>query len=215
VTGGPSDAGREGVSDFDRAHAALRAGAVVALPTDTVYGLAVDPSVAGSTGVLFALKARPETVDLPVLIATIEQAESLAGPTGLSSVALRLAHAFWPGPLTMVVPRRPGLDWVLGAHAQTIGLRVPDHAVARALCHEVGPLATTSANRHGEAPCADAECVRRAFGPGVVVVDGGRCAGAPSTVVSVVDDVPRCIREGALTWADVIAAAGEGGHTGR
>ncbi len=187
--------------------AALRAGEVVGIPTDTVYGLAVDPSRSGATDALFALKDRPASLDLPVLVGSIEQAEELAGPDGLSKTARHLAQLFWPGALTMVVPRRPGLDWDLGAHRDTIGLRLPDHAVARTLCVEVGALATTSANVHGEAPCTDAESVQRTFGSKVVVVDGGRCGGAPSTVVSLVDQAPQCLREGALAWADVRSAA--------
>jgi L-threonylcarbamoyladenylate synthase len=188
--------------------AALEAGAVVAIPTDTVYGLAVDPSRPGATDDLFAMKGRPESLDLPVLIGSIDQAEALAGPAGLSSPARRLAQEFWPGPLTIVVARRPGLQWSLGSHAQTIGLRIPDHAVARALCGAVGPLATTSANVHGAEPCTDADEVRRVFGADVVVLDGGHCAGAPSTVVSLVEASPRCLRLGALSWAAVSAAAG-------
>ena len=122
--------------------------------------------------------------------------------------ASRLAERFWPGALTIVVQRRPGLDWALGARSETIGLRVPNHAAARALCIEVGALATTSANLHGEPPCTDPDAVRRTFGPGVVVVNGGHCAGAPSTVVSVLGDRPRCLREGAVPWADVEDALG-------
>jgi tRNA threonylcarbamoyl adenosine modification protein (Sua5/YciO/YrdC/YwlC family) len=190
---------------IDAAVAALRTGAVVAVPTDTVYGLAVDPTIPGGTDTLFALKDRPRSLELPVLIASVEQAEELAGPAGLSNTARDLADVFWPGALTIVVPRRPGLAWDLGGGGRTIGLRVPDHAVARALCGEVGALATTSANVHGEAPCTDAAAVVRAFGPTLVVVDGGRCDGAPSTVVSVLDGV-QCLREGAVAWGDVLAA---------
>ena len=193
---------------LEQAVAALEAGGVVAIPTDTVYGLAVDASVPGSTDALFALKARPETLDLPVLVGTVDEAEGLAGPAGLPPVARRLARRFWPGPLTIVVPRRRGLDWALGARADTIGLRLPDHVLARALCEEVGALATTSANLHGGAPCTDADAVRRVFGSSVVVVDGGRCDGAPSTVVDVTEATPRCLRQGALPWAEVAAAAG-------
>jgi L-threonylcarbamoyladenylate synthase len=191
---------------LDAAAAALRAGDVVAIPTDTVYGLAVDPTRPGATEALFALKDRPETLDLPVLVGTMEQAEALAGPDGLSPVARRLAHVFWPGALTIVVARRRHLGWVLGADRDSIGLRLPDHAVARALCDEVGPLATTSANLHGDPPCTDAEAVRRVFGSKVVVVDGGECTGAPSTVVSALETL-RCLREGAVAWADVEGAA--------
>jgi L-threonylcarbamoyladenylate synthase len=195
---------------LDPAVAALRSGAVVAVPTDTVYGLAVDPNRRGAIEALFALKARPETLDLPVLVGSFEQADALAGPRGLSAVARRLAEVFWPGALTVVVPRRSGLDWALGVHADTIGLRLPDHAVARALCDEVGALATTSANIHGNAPCVDAAAIAATFGSTVTVVDGGRCAGAPSTVVAVLEDGVRCLREGAVAWADVAPVAGAG-----
>jgi tRNA threonylcarbamoyl adenosine modification protein (Sua5/YciO/YrdC/YwlC family) len=193
---------------LDAALAALRAGGVVAIPTDTVYGLAVDPTRPGATDALFALKDRPASLDLPVLVGSIDQAEALAGPGGLSKTARQLARLFWPGALTIVVPRRLGLDWALGGRGDTIGLRLPDHAVARTLCVDVGALATTSANAHGEAPCTDAASVRRAFGSRVVVVDGGRCAGAPSTVVSLVGDVAHCLREGSVPWADIRAAVG-------
>ena len=193
---------------LDAAIGALRAGDVVAIPTDTVYGLAVDPTCPGATDALFAWKDRPASLELPVLVGSIDQAEALAGPGGLSKTARQLARLFWPGALTIVVPRRHGLDWALGGHGDTIGLRLPDHAVARTLCAEVGALATTSANVHGETPCTDAASVRRAFGSKVVVVDGGRCAGAPSTVVSLVDDAPLCLREGSVPWADVRAAVG-------
>ena len=198
------------VPGFDDAVAALRAGAVVAIPTDTVYGLAVDPTHPGATDALFALKARPESIDLPVLVGSLEQADALAGPSGLSPAARRLARAFWPGALTVVVPRRAGLDWALGASDSTIGLRLPDHGTARALCDDVGALATTSANLHGEAPCTEAATVARLFGSRVVVVDGGRCDGAPSTVVSVLDGAPQCLREGAVPWADVMAVLAVG-----
>ena len=192
-------------ADLDRAAALLSAGAVVAIPTDTVYGIAADPAHPGALAALFALKGRPAGVDLPVLVSSVEQADALAGPAGLSDAARRAAGEFWPGALTVVVPRRAGLEWALGANTDTIGLRVPDNALARALCARVGPLATTSANRHGAPPCIDAEAVTAVFGPDLVVVDGGRCDGAPSTVVSLVGDTPRCLREGALSW-DVVAA---------
>jgi L-threonylcarbamoyladenylate synthase len=204
VTGPPPPSGAP--PDLGHALAALRRGEVVAIPTDTVYGLAVDPDRAGSTGVLFALKARPPSLDLPVLVANEEQAGRLS-EGGLPAPARRLAAAFWPGGLTIVVRRRAQLAWEIGPHADTIGLRVPDHVVARALCREVGPLATSSANLHGEEPCVDAASVAAVFGDRIVVVDGGRCDGVPSTVVAVVDDAPRCLREGAVPWADVVRVA--------
>jgi len=194
------------VTRLEDAVVALRSGSVVAIPTDTVYGLAVDPTRAGATDALFALKGRPASLDLPVLVGSVDQAEALAGPAGLSGAARRLAHRFWPGALTIVVPRRPGLDWALGAHSATVGLRLPRHLVPGALCVDVGALATTSANLHGASPCTDADEVERAFGSEVVIVDGGRCDSPPSTVVSVLGDSPQCLRHGAVPWAEVVAA---------
>ncbi|HUY21963.1 MAG TPA: L-threonylcarbamoyladenylate synthase [Acidimicrobiales bacterium] len=191
--------------------AALQAGAVVAIPTDTVYGLAVDPSCPGSTETLFAVKGRPAGLDLPVLVGSRAQADALSAGGALPPTAARLAEIFWPGALTLVVPRRHGLDWALGDHADTIGLRCPDHEVARRLCTAVGPLATTSANPHGAPPYTEARAVARAFaGRVAVIVDGGRCARPPSTVVAVDAAGLRCLREGALSFADVVAAAAAG-----
>jgi len=189
---------------------ALRSGSVVALPTDTVYGLAVDPTVPGATARLFAVKSRPEEVDLPVLVGTLEQFEALVAPGAAAAAARRLARVLWPGALTIVVPRRPGLDWALGAHGDTVGVRCPGHAVVRRLCAEVGPLATTSANLHGAPPCTTAGAVARLFGDRVAaVVDGGECDRPPSTVVDVVDGTPRCLRQGGVPWSAVTAAAGD------
>ncbi|HVC69731.1 MAG TPA: L-threonylcarbamoyladenylate synthase [Acidimicrobiales bacterium] len=188
---------------------ALLAGAVVGIPTDTVYGLAVDPRRGGATDAVFALKRRPARLELPVLVAGVEQAADLAGPGGLPGLARRLAERFWPGALTIVVARRSGLDWDLGGDGRTIGLRCPAHPVARRLCEEVGPLATTSANRHGAPAMTTAAQLSREFGHAVaVVVDGGLCDGTPSTVVDVTGETVRSIRDGAVPWNDVVEAAG-------
>ena len=200
------DGGARTVAKFDAAVAALRAGGVVAIPTDTVYGLAVDPSCPGATDRLFALKERPVHVDLPVLVASVGQADELAGPDGLSPMARVLADAFWPGSLTIVVERRHGLDWVLGEHERTIGLRCPADAMIRSMCELVGPIATTSANLHGRPPCTAADEVRDAFGDRLAaVVAGGRRAGVASTVVELSGPSARCARTGAVAWEDVVA----------
>lgn len=187
---------------------ALEAGEVVAVPTDTVYGLAVLPGVAGATRRLFEVKRRPRGVELPVLAADADQAFALAAEP-VPAVARRLAARYWPGPLTIVVARRPGLAWDLGASGSTIGLRVPDHPVVVALCRRLGPLAVTSANRHGESTPPTASEVSATFGSEVaVVIDGGRCEGAPSTVVEVDSDgAVRVLRAGRLPAADIEAAA--------
>ena len=191
---------------LDEAAEALRAGAVVAVPTDTVYGLAADPARPGATAAVFALKGRPAGLALPVLVDGVDQAGAVAGPDGLRGPGRVLAEAFWPGALTVVVPRRQGLGWDLGGDDRTVGLRCPAAAAARRLCAAVGPLATTSANRHGEAPATTAAGVRRVFGAGLLVVDGGPCDGVPSTVVDVCGEEPRLLRAGGVPWGDVLAA---------
>ena len=187
---------------------ALEAGGIVAIPTDTVYGLACDPRYPGATDALFALKNRPSTLELPVLVADVGQADALAGPDGLPALARRLAGAFWPGSLTIVVPRREGVDWDLGGDGRTIGLRCPAHPFVRRLCERVGPLATTSANRHGQPPITTAVALAREFGDAVAaVVDGGVCDALPSTVVAVSGAELRCLRVGAVAWDEIEKAA--------
>jgi tRNA threonylcarbamoyl adenosine modification protein (Sua5/YciO/YrdC/YwlC family) len=190
-----------------RAAAALADGAVVAVPTDTVYGLAVDPAQPDAVARLFALKGRPDDVPLPVLVAGPEQVALVAAD--LEPAAAELAARFWPGPLTLVVPRRRGFTVDLGgppAAMQTIGVRWPDHPVVVALCELLGPLAVTSANLHGAPPASTADGVATVFAGSeqpVVVLDGGRCAGTPSTVVECRGPASRCLREGALAWDDL------------
>jgi L-threonylcarbamoyladenylate synthase len=190
----------------------LADGHVVGVPTDTVYGLAVDPFRPGATARLFAAKRRPRGVPLPVLVAGVEQATALTaaadGGAALSPVAAALMVRFWPGPLTIVLPRRPGLAADLGDDEDTVGVRWPDHRVVQALCAKIGPLATSSANRHGEATPLTAGEVADVFGEDVaVVLDGGPCAGAPSTVVDCTGPSPRLLREGRVPWAEVLSAA--------
>lgn len=178
---------------------------MVALPTDTVYGLAIDPTRPGAAGRVFRLKRRPRGVELPVLVADVDQALTLADAP--APWVRRLMERFWPGPLTLVVPRHPHLRFDLGEDRATIGLRCPDHPVPRALCRLSGPLAVTSANHHGEPPLQVAGDVVSVFGSEVaVVLDGGPCAGVPSTVVDGTGAAPRCLRPGALDWAEVAAA---------
>lgn len=166
---------------FDDAVAALRRGEVVAIPTDTLYGLAAVPA---RQALLFELKGRPAEVHVPVLVADIAQA-----------VTLGERHAFmdeyWPGALTIVVRR---LD---GAPPGTVGLRCPDDDLVRDLCRRVGPLAVTSANLHGQPTPPDAAGVAALF-PGIVVVDGGIRDGESSTVVDVTGPTPVVLRQGAL-----------------
>lgn len=174
---------------------ALAAGLVVGVPTDTVYGLAVDPWRPGATDRLFAVKGRPHDVALPVLVADTEQALRLLG--AVPARAEDLMERYWPGALTIVVPAPSDLGADLGGDGTTIGVRCPDHRLIRALARTVGPVATTSANRHGAAPFSSAAEVASLAGV-ALVLDGGECAGAPSTVVAVHGDEVTILRAGAL-----------------
>lgn len=196
------------MSTFEEAVETLSAGRPVVVPTDTVYGVAVDPSVPGATDRLFVLKERPADVAIAVLAADAGQAFGLAA--SVPPAARVLAECFWPGGLTVVVARRPGLGFDLGGPDDaTIGVRVPDHDVVRELARRVGPLATTSANLHGRpTPETAAEVAAEFAGAVPVVLDGGRCAGAPSTVVLCTGPTVRIAREGRIPAADVLAAIG-------
>jgi L-threonylcarbamoyladenylate synthase len=186
---------------------ALRQGRVVALPTDTVYGLAVDPSRPQAVERLFGLKERPLEVALPLLIGSRQDVEDVAGR--LEGAAAHLADRYWPGPLTLVVPRRDGFTVDLGgppASRQTVGIRLPDHPLVRGLCQELGPLAVTSANLHREPPATTGRQVMEVFAesdPVAVVLDGVAAGGVPSTVVECLGPTIRCLREGAIPWDDV------------
>jgi tRNA threonylcarbamoyl adenosine modification protein (Sua5/YciO/YrdC/YwlC family) len=121
-------------------------------------------------------------------------------------VALRLMQRFWPGALTIVMRRNPSVTMDLGSNTSTIGVRAPDHAVPLALCRAVGPLATTSANRHGEATLPTPSAIATEFGEHVaVVVDAGSCTGSPSTVVDCTGDEVRVLRAGRIPWEEITA----------
>jgi len=191
---------------IDAAAEALGAGHVVAIPTDTVYGLAASIGRPDAMAAVFAAKDRPPGLALPVLVGRWRQAREVA--TSWPRPAAALAARFWPGALTVIVPVDPALGACLGGDGRTVGLREPRHRFARALCRKAGPLATTSANRHGSPPCTTAAEVVAAFeGTGVaLVVDGGTCDGTPSTVVDCTATPPVCVREGALPWAWIEAS---------
>ena len=184
---------------------ALAQGQPVGIPTDTVYGLAADPFVPGATDRIFAAKRRPRDVSLPVLVGGAEQA--LAMSTAVPELALRLMERYWPGALTLILPARAGLGADLGEDEATLGVRSPDHPVPQALCAAAGPLATTSANRHGEPTLTTAAEVAEVFGDAVpVVLDGGTCRGSPSTVVDCTGTEPKLLREGRIPWSELQAA---------
>lgn len=183
----------------------LRDGGVVAVPTDTVYGIAVALDTPGGIERLFAAKQRPPDKAIALLLAGAEQAEAIGELTG---AATALARAFWPGGLTLVVPRREDVPLPAaltgGALAPgaipTVGLRVPDHDAPRALARSLGPLPTTSANRSGEPELPDADAIEAAFGDALdLILDGGSAPGGPaSTVVDCIGAEPVIRRAGAI-----------------
>jgi L-threonylcarbamoyladenylate synthase len=194
-----------------RAARALRAGQVVAIPTDTVYGLAAAIDRPDAIDRLYAIKGRPDEKAIPVLIADAEHVLTLT--SRLCATAAHLARTFWPGPLTLVLPGRQDLpqrvtdDTADGL--RTVAIRVPDNALARAIIVAAGgALAATSANRSGEEPAVEAgEVARLELARSLLVIDGGRAAGGvPSTIVRVTSEKPEILREGAIS-ASAIAAA--------
>ncbi|HXH56352.1 L-threonylcarbamoyladenylate synthase [Iamia sp.] len=191
----------------DRLCSALLAGEPVVMPTDTVYGLAILPGVPGATARLFALKDRRPDTPLAVLVADADAARTLSRPLGPE--VDRIVERLWPGALTLVLPRAaPVAVWDLGADPRTIGVRCPDHALVRAVARRVGPVATTSANRHGEpTPSTAAEAAATLTGPVAMVADGGPLRGAASTVVDVTGPGWTLLREGPVDIAAVHAAA--------
>lgn len=185
---------------------ALLAGEAVVLPTDTVYGLAANPAVEGATQRLYGLKDRRPDVPLAVLVGDPTDLDVVADDT--SRQAWALAERFWPGALTLVVRRRPELaTWNLGGDPATIGVRCPASDLVRAVARRTGPIATTSANRHGEpTPTTASAAAGSLTGPVAVIADAGPCAGTASTVVDLTGSAPRVRREGHITTAQVEAA---------
>jgi L-threonylcarbamoyladenylate synthase len=204
--GGPQviDAGQRAA--LAAAAAALAEGLVVAIPTDTVYGLAARIDRPDAMAAIFDAKRRPPGLALPVLVGRWHQAREVA--SSWPRAASMLAARFWPGALTVVVPVDPALGAELGGDGTSVGLRRPRHKFVQALCRRAGPLATTSANRHGEQPCTTATEVRGTFGAQdvTVVIDGGTCDRPPSTVVDCTVTPPKCLREGAIPWSWLEAA---------
>jgi tRNA threonylcarbamoyl adenosine modification protein (Sua5/YciO/YrdC/YwlC family) len=192
-----------------RVQSALEAGAVVALPTDTVYGLAVLPTMPGALQRLFELKGRPASIAVAVLVADAQQA---SGVMKMGTLATSLAERFWPGALTIVGERVADLSYELGGDPSSIGVRCPNAPYITELCRRVGPIAVTSANRHGEAPVESATLLREIFGPQLLIADGGICTGKPSTVVDVRAELPQLLRAGAIDFEAIAAVVTPPNH---
>jgi L-threonylcarbamoyladenylate synthase len=183
---------------LEDAVAAIRRGGVVAIPTDTVYGLACDPANNAAIDRVYAIKRRPEDLELTVLSATIADIED---DVELNAAARTLAAAYWPGALSIVCQLRRR-RWGIPRTGDTLSLRIPDHPLALELLRSTGPLATTSANRHGEPPAATAaEAAAALHGEIDAIVDGGRCGGLASTIIDCTTTIPRVLREGPIPAA--------------
>jgi L-threonylcarbamoyladenylate synthase len=184
----------------------LAAGGLVALPTDTVYGLGADLKVAGAIDRLFVAKRRPGDRAIVLLLAEARQAIDLVDWTPAADA---LASAFWPGALTIVVAQRPGaqLPPELTGGRPTIGLRLPDHPAPRALAAARGPLPVTSANVSGSPEASDAAGVLDQLGEDIdLILDGGAAPGGPpSTVVDCSLDATRILRAGAISAEAIVA----------
>ncbi len=198
-----------GDEDIVLAAAAIARGEVVAYPTETFYGLAANPRSAQAIERVFLAKGRRSDEPLPLIAADIIQVEQWFG--ALSPAAAVLARRFWPGPLTLVLPlgtmHRQHFPSVLTAGLANIAVRVPAHALARALARAAGgAITSTSANLSGTPPASTADEVLRALGDRIaMVIDGGATpGGAPSTIVDVQELPPRLVRAGVLPWERVL-----------
>jgi tRNA threonylcarbamoyl adenosine modification protein (Sua5/YciO/YrdC/YwlC family) len=178
--------------------AAVRAGRLVVLPTDTVYGVGADAFAPGAVDVLLAAKGRGRDMPSPVLIGRRETLSGLV--TVLPRWASELADAFWPGALTLILRHTPSLSWDLGETRGTVAVRMPLHPVALDLLSETGPMAVSSANRSGSPPATTAAEAEAQLGGSVAVyLDAGRCGDpVPSTIVDCTAAVPRVLRSGAV-----------------
>lgn len=189
----------------------IQLGRVVAIPTDTLYGLAADPFSGEAVERVFEAKGRPARLPLPLIAADATQVETWIGP--LNPVARRLAQRFWPGPLTLLVPAPRALAKAVTADEATVGVRVPASVVAQAICRAAGrPVTATSANVSGEPATADPDIVEASLGARIdLLIDAGLTpGGAASTIVDASGGTVRLVRDGAIPWKDVEACAAEG-----
>jgi L-threonylcarbamoyladenylate synthase len=195
------------------AAARIRAGGVVAFPTETVYGLGANALDAAAVEKIFELKGRPRSSPLIVHVSSIEMAKQYAAEW--PQIADDLARRYWPGPLTMVVAKSPAIPDIVTAGLATVGLRMPAHDLALELIELAGvPIAAPSANRFAQLSPTTAQHVEQEFGDALEIVDGGACqVGIESTVVSVVGGEMTLLRPGMIALdAAEAAAPSEGPH---
>ena len=190
-----------------RALEILKNGGLVAFPTDTVYGVGTMAFDENAIKSIYVAKDRRVEKAIPILLGRSEDLEKVAA--SLTSMAEKLAARFWPGPLTLVIPKHPSLPTVVSA-TPTVGVRVPDHPVARALLTAAGPMAVTSANISGEPSPKTAGEVSRQLNKRIpIILDGGETpGGVPSTVVDCTGAEPVILREGPISLEEIKATLG-------
>lgn len=185
----------------------IRRGGIVAFPTETYYGLAVDPLNGKALQKLFEIKDRPALKPVLLLIADQSQLHRVAA--SVPDLAEKLMARFWPGPLTLVLPARPEFSVFVTGNTGTVGVRLSPHPVAASLLRACGiPLTATSANRSSENPAVTAEEVKAIFGSQIdFVIDGGKTPGKlGSTLVGFKKGSVQCIREGCIPFQDILDA---------
>ena len=200
VTDGRAD------QDIEKAATFLKAGGVVVFPTDTLYGLGTDVFSASALERLFTIKGRPAALALPVLVNSTEQVEMVAGFTGIGR---RLAEQFWPGPLSLVLPKLDRLPGLVTGGRDTVAVRMPHHPVPLALTQKLGgPVTGTSANLSGGPDLRSLDALQAQLGARVdyITRTGPPPQGTASTVVDVTGDCPQLIREGAIGLDSILAA---------
>ena len=187
----------------------IQAGGLVGFPTETVYGLGADASSDAAVAGIFTAKGRPSDHPLIVHVADAAQVDDYA--TGVPPFAAKLIKAFWPGPLTVILPRKPGVAAAAAGGQDSIGLRCPAHPVALAFLKACNTgVAGPSANRFGRVSPTTAQHVQQEFGDGLLVLDGGPCeVGIESSIVDCTRGRPVLLRPGVLTRAQLEAACGE------
>jgi len=188
------------------AAAAVQRGELVVIPTDTVYGLAVDAFDPEAVADLLKAKGRGREMPPPVLVSSAATIDALA--TDVPAYARALVEAFWPGPLTLVCRQQTSLQWDLGQTRETVAIRMPDHPLALEILERTGPLAVSSANLTGRPAATDADAAQDMLGEtvSVIVDDGPSPGGQPSTIVDATGERGRVLRVGALSVAELDAA---------
>ena len=197
------------LNELDKAFAALDNGGVVVFPTDTLYGLGADVFSLPALQRIFAIKGRPAELALPVLVAGLDQVESVALP--MSNQAQELAERFWPGPLTLVMRRSPELPDLVTGGADTVAVRMPAHRIPLALARRLGrPITGTSANLSGQPDLLDLDSIENQLGNLVdyIIRSGPPPEGTGSTVVDITRNKPRLLREGAISLEEIMETAG-------